>query len=335
MNTSLLREAFRRLKGLPFAGSGEIGPADQCEPCIEQAMDLLIDETEPRIRLIPGYEERLRAPIVAAFGYIGSMVDLLPAALRCSRSTYVSDARTNAFFANPEQMCEVFSSSREVRELFNAMPMAAECWGLLCMRMNESRRLGVALDGDQIRRDVLQTHISFSDHQVMSPGHSEDDAREALKCCIFKNLAVFVQRQMTKAKRAQLAHDTRRRVLDGRIRSAHDEAERTRLQAELEELDRQPGRGTRFGTLDDYLDFVESTLRNTEEFVACRNREVRVSRLGVQISNDDPEQGLAFPVTEISVASHAPRIAALACFPRGELLPGRDIVKEANLFFAG
>lgn len=334
MNTNLLKEAFQRVKGMALGVPQAAVERHQCEACLDKALNLLVEETDPRVRFLPNYQARLRRPVIDAFTFINDLVDGIPGAVLCSRSTYVSDPRTNAFFSSPDHISEVFSSSREVREFFKTSTLSSECWGLLCMRKNEVRRPGVDLQGGELRREVMQTYINFSDHQFISPGQTEEEARQALKCCIFKSLVAFIQREIITAKKSLLEQETRQRVLSGRIRTSHDETERVYMQEELSQLKIKASKGPELKTLTDYFEFIRKTLQDPKGYVSCRNFDIHVSRMGVKISEGSTRGGLLLPVTEIEVASHIPRIAALAGFPREELLPEVDFAREANLFLA-
>lgn len=335
MFTALLQETFQRLAGL---SSGMLQHGDdeleQCQACLGKAVNVLVDETYPKVRLLPRYEERLRGPVEKAFSFINRVVDALPDAVMCSRRTFIDDRRANAFFASPDEIGQVFSQSREVRELFVANPDVAECWGLLCMRMAEAHGFGVALEGGELRREVPQTSVSFSDHQIVSPGSSEDEARQALKCCIFRSLVAHIRRQLIDTKQARIARETQLRVLRGRLRSARDDADRRGLEAELRELEALPQEGLPLNTLDDYLEFISATLQKPEAYVSRRNLEIHVNRLGIKVNDAQADQDHPLVLTEISVASHSPRIAALVRFPRTELLPEIDFMREASLFLA-
>lgn len=334
MFTALLQETFQRLAGL---SSGTVPPDDelvQCKECLDKAVNVLVEETYPKVRLLPRYEERLRGPVEKAFTFINQLVDTMPEAVSCTRSTFVDDSRTNAFFASPEEIGKVFSQSREVRELFTSNPSIAECWALLCMRMAEADSFGIALEGGSLRREVLQTSVSFSDHQIVSPGCSEDDARQALKCCIFRSLVGHIRRQLMNTKTSQINRETHLRVLRGRLRSIRDESDRGGVAAELRELEANPHEGPVLATLNDYLEFIRSALQKPDAYVSRRDLEIHINRMGIKVSDAQTHHGQPLSLTEISVASHPPQIAALVRFPRTELLPEIDFMREATVFLA-
>ncbi len=183
MISEFLQSAYSRLVTGAVDGAEPGGDWGACGATLSQAVEHVVDETYPRLRIIPSYGQRLSGPVSKAFHHVDTLVEQIPEAIPCHRSAFVSDTRVNAFFSGPQQLLEVFSQSRDVRELFDTMPDAHECWALLCMRKEERQRFGLALEGDEVRKDVMQTGVSFTDHQLVSPGCTEADARKALKCC--------------------------------------------------------------------------------------------------------------------------------------------------------
>ena len=200
MMISFLQEAFSRFGGVVAGPFGQSG-ADQLDSgFLAQAVERVVDETYPRLRAVPGYRRRLEGPVTDAFVYIDELVERMPESFLCSRSAFSTDPRVKAFFVNPRHMHEVFSQSKDVRDLFDANPQAEECCTLVCMRMEERQKFGVALTGDSVHREVMQTSVSFSDHQVYTPGESDTDARRALKCCIFTGILNYAREKLGEAK---------------------------------------------------------------------------------------------------------------------------------------
>ena len=75
-------------------------------------------------------------------------------------------------------------------------------------------------------------------------------------------------------------------------------------------------------------------LAHPEQYVYRDQHELRLNRLGVKLEDDSTEAGYTVPLSEIQVAYHKPRIAALVRFPREELLPRQDYLQKADLFLA-
>jgi hypothetical protein len=200
------------------------------------------------------------------------------------------------------------------------------------MHKEERSQFGAALIGDEVRQDVAQTTVSFFDHRVVSPGCNEEQARRALKCCIFKGLLDYIRHTAaaTKGRGTQLESRlnglrARLRHLEGQNRSLEDQPELHSRIATLEaELAQEQWR---FLTLDEHLKFVADVLGNPAQYLSSNEHRVRLSRMGVKLEGDASEPGYELRLSEIRIAGNEPRIGALVRFPRRELLPQRDFLE--------
>jgi hypothetical protein len=207
------------------------------------------------------------------------------------------------------------------------------------MKREERRQLGMALAGDSVRRDVMQTVVSFSDHQVLSPGCSEEEARRSLKCCIFGGLMRYVRDRTRSAREVAGDLENRLKALRGRQRrldaddSSREDAARTQSQIEAleQELAQQD---LRLASSADLLAFLEDVLENPAQYLSSCSCSIRLSRLGVKLETDAEGDGYEVPLSEIRIASQEPRVGLLARFPRSELLPRKDFIARADLFLA-
>jgi len=328
MITEFLQEVFG-LQGDEGETNGK-----HCIP-LSLAVEKVVDETDPRLRVVPGYAGRLKEALQSAFQHITEVVEEIPGAFLCSRSSFISDPRVNAFFAGPDQLREIFSGSEEIRGLFDAAPEAQECWALLCMRKQENRHLGMALQGGELRREVMQTGVNFTDHQLLSPGASEADARSALKCCIFNSLLSYIHHRSKTAREQSEDLRNRRRVLLGRLKHHSGEEKGRELQGRLQEVERKlADRELNLDSLEAHLEFISNVLANPQRYVSWERQELRLSRLGIKLEGDSVQAGNSLFLSEIHIADHGPRIAALVRFPRAELLPHQDYLRKADLFLA-
>jgi hypothetical protein len=333
MLSAFLQATFARLNGGLAAWNQAGGGSAPNAIDFSQAVEHVVDETYPRLRMAPGYARRLRGPVENAFRYIDELVESIPPAILCCRSNYVSDPQVNAFFAGPDHIQKVFSESEEVRSLFDSSPDVCECWALLCMRKEERRQFGMDLAGDDVRREVLQTGVSFTDHQIVSPGVEEADARRALKCCIFNSLLGYARRRAKTAKETALELGNRRKALQGRLTRASDEHAARELQAQIDQLEQGLAQESlKLVTLNDHLEFVAEVLGNPAQYVSRGGHDLRLSRLGIKLEGQSDKAGYEVPLAEIHVACHEPRIAALVRFRRDELLARHDYLRKADLF---
>jgi len=339
MLEGMLQDMFRRFSGAFLDSAPEQHISGACAANLDDIVEHVVDNVSGRLRARPGYARTLREPVVATFRYIDEIVESIPDPLLCCRSAFMEDPRLNAFFVSPQHIQEVFSQSREVRELFSANPLAGECWALMCVRQQERTQLGMALVDGQVRKDVMQTAVSFTDHQVVSPGLDEPMARCSLKCCIFNGLLAHIRRRATDAQSRVADLDNRIALARRRLRGLGDEPSKERARGALrDEIARLQGQlaedSLRLPTLNDYLNFVADSLSHPSDFLRTDTRFMRLSRMAIKLDKDSDEPGYDLRLPEIHIASHAPRIGTLVRFPRDELLPEKDFLKEANLFLS-
>jgi DNA gyrase/topoisomerase IV subunit A len=338
MMTWFLQEAFSRFGKESNAAFGEGGPYTADSDFLAHAIERVLDETLPRLRAVPGYRQRLEGPVTDAFLYIDELVEHIPDSFQCSRSAFSVDPRVKSFFVNPRHMQEVFSQSKDVRELFDAAPQAEECCALVCMRMEERQKFGVAQSGDRVHREVMQTSVSFTDHEVYTPGVSETDARRALKCCIFGGILKYTRGKLIETKTSDIERRKRLTMLRSRLRKVDHQAmlekQQTDLQTQIQDLEdaiKQEAR--RPATLEDRLALVADTLRNANQFVSASFQHLHLSHMGIKVEQDSNVPAHELDIAEIQIATRGPRVAALVRFPRRELLPKTEFLLHADSLF--
>jgi hypothetical protein len=338
MMISFLQEAFSRFGREVTAPFGQAGSYQSDSGFLAQAVERVVDETTPRLRAVPGYKRRLAGPVTDAFLYIDELVERMPGSFLCSRSAFSADPRVKAFFVSPHHMQEVFSQSRDVRDLFDANPQAEECCALVCMQMEERQKFGVALTGDRVHREVMQTSVSFTDHQVYTPGMSETDARRALKCCIFNCILKYAREKLIEAKTSDIERRKRLSMLRSQLRKADHQAmlekQRTDLQMQIEDLeDAMKQAALRPSTLEDRLALVADMLHNASQLVSASFQHLRLSHMGIKVEQESRVPAYELDIAEIRVATREPRVAALVRFPRDELLPKKEFLQHADYLF--
>lgn len=332
MLPSFFQEVWRRLQASgahPNQPSACLAPAD--------AVNLVIEATFPGLRAMPGFPARLQDPVMRAMNHIGDMVEQLPTAISCRRSSYVSLPEVNALFSGPDQIQQVFSASDAVRALFDQYPDLDQCWVLLCAQKQERHQFGMALCGDQVRRDVPHTQVCFTDHQILSPGISEEDARKGLKCCIFENLITYIQQHRIALRQHSGHRDERVRLLRQRLRQLGDQPseERLALGEELAGLEaNQDPAPERLDKLQEQMDFLLRVFGQPADHAAWTRLHLHLDRLGRKLDDSLESQGYELSLSEFRIAYHQPRVVTLARFPRDELLPAQDYLTQAEIILA-
>jgi hypothetical protein len=141
--------------------SGTPEEEERIDATIERILTMI-----PRLRMARRYRTRLAAGVTAYLRFETAMLASLPAARPASINTWSSDPHLRAFFATPEDLTAAFGRSEALREYFDRHPESEEAYAVLGMAMTERHVLGVAMEGDTIRRDVAQTTICFGDYRV-------------------------------------------------------------------------------------------------------------------------------------------------------------------------
>lgn len=337
MMTAFLQYAFRHFRG-DFGAWHKQAVSHQDSGLLRRAVEHVVDETSSRLRVIPGYRRRLEGPVADTFLYIDTLVERMPGAFMCSRTAFGSDPRVKAFFVSPRHMQEVFSESKDVRTLFDSHPQAKECCALVCMHMEERRKFGVALVGDSVHREVMQTTVSFMQHQLYSPGISEADARRALKCCIFNSILNTIRQRFADARACEMERRKQlvslRNQLREAIRQGASVGQQARLEKRMEALACSPGNGNPLPqTLEEQLAFILDVLRNPARCVSAGFQRLRLTHMGVRVGEESKEPAYELDIAKIHVASREPRVAALVRFPRSELLPRPALQLHAGSLF--
>jgi hypothetical protein len=149
-------------------------------------MESVVDGTDSKIRLVPGYKKKLQNTIQSSLEFADDLVNQIPVSIEVSRNTFASDPYVNAFFTNVTDLQSIFSHSSEIQDYMEASnDNSAQCCALLCMKRTEKTVMGMELSGNMLKRDVLQVAVSFSDHRIYSPAPSEPETRQGLKNCLF------------------------------------------------------------------------------------------------------------------------------------------------------
>jgi hypothetical protein len=222
---------------------------------IAEAVERIV-ALSPHLRMARRYEARLEPAVVTALRYVAGIVAAIPPAREASAAAWAHDPYIHAFFAAADTVAPALSRSRDLRAFFDQNPGLQEAHAVLGMAMREKRVLGAALEGETLRRDVVQETVSFSDHQVRICGRSEPELRAE----IVRRLVVQLGLQGMARYAAQ---QTRRGLL---------ESERALLKTRLQLLERKgagvgalvgaPGGDQELAGADDLARLQEAIVEN-------------------------------------------------------------------------
>ncbi len=212
---------FRFLHSLFAPGPQSVGRIDSAP--IRAAVERVVDGVDPRYRAVPHYRRILSGPVERAVDYLTVNVSSLPPAIAFDRCRFTTDPSLRAWFLGPDHLLETLSFSPAVQRYLQQTPGSppAELYAALRMDRTERTVLGMALVGDQVLRDIPQTSVSFSNHQVAFPAESELETRRQVQARAFDYLIEVARQHLAsiRLRREQLEHQ-RRRMLQTRHRAS-------------------------------------------------------------------------------------------------------------------
>lgn len=313
------------------------------EAALAEAIERVVEETDPRIRLIGGYQKKLRRSVLRALQYADELVEQAPGPFLFSSKTWNSDPQVNACFASVDELQLVFSRSAKLREFFARSP-APESYALLVMTLREKNVLGFELSGEIIRSDVPQTTVSFSEHRIVAPNATLAEARQELEQRALNVLVAQALEHILSLKSQRDALEKRRSSLQIQLKilqarqqgldpllhgGAADALDFPALRQELEAVERnlETARAN-IATIHHYLKQVKTVLRRPEDWFTVRPRYVRLNRLGIKLP-DHSAEGDVITLAELSVKARS-RVAMLVRFPRNDLLAQEKVWQEMD-----
>lgn len=302
----------------------------------------------PQLRMLRQAEARLAPAVATAVRYLVGLAREVPPVREASAQAWAGDPSIHAFFASPDDIAPVLSRSEDLRAFFDHSPGLSEAYALLGMAMTEKHILGVALEGETMRRDVIQETISFSDHQVRVCGRTELELRQEIVRRLVDQLALegmtrFAadQERRGELEKEQALLKTRLLLLERQgvgVRAALGDEARASA-AQLEHLRQQmadngrelEGLGMRAETLERQLGHLCAVLAEPAAHIYVERKTVRLNKMNVVLSHDSAEAGddITFEVARIPASPPRKRAFALVRFARGELLPEQSMFERA------
>jgi hypothetical protein len=335
-----------------FGGSPERGAETGALPeaRVRELIAEVVEGTDPRIRALGNHRRRLEPAVRKAHAYFARAVAEIPAAVAMNRTTWADDALVHALFSSVKDLQTVFSKSKLLREFFDRHPGNADhCYLSLNMLLDQKTVLGMQLQGENVRRDVRQTTVSFVDHRIVLPSASEQELRERLVLRGFRLLVAYALEELSERQNRIAVMEEQRLILQSRLRAARarsaglealggaDAEQRARpeqLTQELEKLESElKARRDGFDSLDDYLELVREILERPERHVSMRPRSLFLSRMNLLLEPELAERGREVRLLEVELGD-VTRVLVLVQFPREELLPKGYFLSQAERYYS-
>jgi hypothetical protein len=318
------------------------------DAAVSGTLERIVQLANPRLAFARGYKGRLAPAVRNAMDYAAKLVAGVAPAREASTAAWQSDPCIRAMFATARDVPGIFSRSPEVRQWFTANPAAGEICAVLSMQLVERRVLGAALEERMLRGEVAQTTVNFTDYRARICAATEAELREDLERRIVDQLALAAiaaaanevsRRALLVQERALLR--TRLRLLEAKgagvsglgMRVNPQLGELARVQMELV-VNEQDLRALASGQqdLDHQIECLRVALMNPAEHFSVSVRRLRLDSMNV-VQSEAAATGAALElqIARVPIPDAEPesRTFVLARFPRAELLPPADLVREA------
>jgi len=315
---------------------------------VDEAIERVVQTTNPKLRFAARYHARLAPAVRTALAYVSEVVAAVPPMREASRAAWANDPYLQAFFATADDIALAFSRAPDLRAHFEQNPAVPEAFAVLGMEMTERRVLGMAVEGEILRRDVEQTTVRFGDYRVRMCGRSESELKAEIERRLVDQLAleglariVADQSRRKDLEQAGALLKSRLQMLErkgaGMRGALGGEAvgqdELMRLQSQLEKNTRSLGDlGGGAKMLDFELEHICKVLAEPAQHFYVSKRTLRIDRMNtvVEEGSAQPSTELEFPVARVPGTVPAEmRAFALMRFPRAELLPAARLFAEA------
>lgn len=339
MTLRLLRSFFR-------AAPAMNGSLD--DKLIREMIERVVDGTDPRLRAVSQYRRKLREVVAHSVDYVTRQVATLPPPIEVSRRRFTSDPCVRALFTSPEQLSEVLSFNPALRAAQGDGSSSAIFYAVLRMERIEKTVLGTSLEGDIVRRDELQTTVSFRDHRIAFPTASEAATRQELTRRAFDYLIeAALQRLVATRAQKQRLEQQQRQLLQKKARilkaaepgleallarsSSQKITDIAAIERQLHEVEAEFSRiHADSATLDQHLEKVIATLRQPEKYLRLDRVSLMLNHMNVKVSGEAAKTANPLLFDDALIGNDRRMTVLLVYFSRNEIQEQPDFFSAAQ-----
>lgn len=316
------------------------------ERAVQFAIERIIDQANPALRGLGGYQRKLYPVVERLLQYAEELVAQIPGPTTVDPDSWSSDPLVNALFGNVQRIRQVVSGPA-VRDWLkqHPMPRGDDLHALLAVVPLERNQLGMELVDEQVQRDVKQTTLSFTDHELFAVAETMPEARLLLTGQIVDLIVSIAMAELVGQEERIAALEQAVRMLRLKLKvvnpragavdltlssSGQHLAEREQLQARIEENERDLADASRgLGDIAQYLDRLISLLDHAERHIGLERMHLWLDRMNIVRDRSDKD------ANEIElVRGRRPdqpgRVAQFIRFPRRLILSADARLEEVE-----
>lgn len=308
-----------------------LGNEDFSHQVVRDAIDMVVEIADPRIRQIRRYRRHMAPSVRDALEYCTDLVGSLRGPVRLSRSQYHADPLVKALFASPDELEEVLRLAFINAEEGDGKGRE-ETFALLTMARQEKTIFTHGRNGDMVMRDMQKQTVNFVDHRVVTPSTDLEVLRTRLRTRALEVLATVAMEHIAEL-RGELAelreHKIRLKtmltVLGGRNHTLELLAQPSRetarkiqaVKEELHQVDSSIAEVRKKVELpQDSLLLLQQCLERVGELLTSGEQRLRLNWMNVRVEADPDEEGNDIELTELALKDELRRSAVLVTFNR-------------------
>lgn len=274
------------------------GSEGQDNPLLQAAIERAVSTVEPLLKQSGSFPDDFRKPVSTALEYVLSLTERLPGPVEVNRESYARDPLVHALFPSVDSISEAICLSRDLQEYYRRHPEANELCALMGMRRFEKTILGVELNGEMLRRDVVQKVVYFTSHTIENPAPTEQQAKEQVALSFLDSLACKVKKRVLERRHTLQTQLLEKDQLMSRLRLA-DEHERPALEAELTRLIASLQTAASAMEPENYLEDFEAVMLNPEQHLRLSQTPLVLDRMGILQPGADAPHGDPLTFSEL------------------------------------
>ncbi len=261
---------------------------------ISESTEALVSGTNPNVRIVIGYQNRLRKSAGLLTQYIDCLADSSPDIIYFERQHYAEQAVMDTLFQNREDMQLFFSQSQTAKIFFKSPGnrVLKQVYLLITARLKEKTVFGSTTQGSMLRTDVRQTHVSFTRQRMFALSSSEKDLHKIFKKWLLDEIVACIRTQLN-AQRKKMAEDLRHQ--GKKVNRGHADPEK-------------------------YLTDLQALLEEPHELLYLYTTEMKTDCFGIKITDENKVAARHYTLTQAHIANRKDQAIVLASCSAADVL---------------
>jgi hypothetical protein len=306
---------------------------------ITQMAEHVVDVVDPRIRVIGRYARKLSQPLSHTWDYLTEMANLIPGGVTIDRENFSNNPHMKLLFESQSGLQQLLDTidtllPHHIHDAtYNDRP-DSQLYMLLCMEKRERNFLGTELAGDIIKRDVMQTSVTFSNRKFLSAGYNEEDAKLGFKRCALEGLLHKTHGLIMQSRNEEKQLIARKKQLRQQLHTVHDSKYKqdnslfshkdhlTDTHPELVDIERQLTEiRLKSESPSHHLSQVIETLMHPEHHLKMEKQSLTLSNLGIKLQDNTGEKGIKIEYADVEIEQSLKRTAMILSSSTKDLFP--------------